>query len=57
MMSVTKKNKKPADTIKGFAEVEKRVGNYEKHPFFIKKAKDAEKFLKQAGLPKDAKQK
>ncbi|MBD0296767.1 MAG: hypothetical protein ICV84_16485 [Flavisolibacter sp.] len=55
-MSVTKKNKK-ATTLKGFAEVDNKVGNYEKHPFFVKKANEAKKFLKRAGLPKDFKAK
>ena len=54
-MSVTKKNKKTVGAAKGFAEVDRRVGNYEKHPFFIKKAKETETFLKRAGLPKDTK--
>jgi hypothetical protein len=28
------------------------VGNYEKHPFFVKKAHEAKAFLKTVGLPK-----
>lgn len=48
-MPVTKKNKKTA-ALKGFAEVNNKVGNYEKHPFFVKKANEAKKFLKRAGL-------
>jgi hypothetical protein len=28
------------------------VGNYEKHPFFIKKANEAKALLKKVGLPK-----
>jgi len=32
--------------------VDKSVGSYEKHPFFIKKANEAKAILKTAGLPK-----
>jgi hypothetical protein len=28
------------------------VGNYEKHPFFVKKANEAREKLKKVGLPK-----
>jgi len=34
------------------AIVSANVGNYETHPFFIKKAKKAKAYLKTAGLPK-----
>jgi hypothetical protein len=33
-------------------KVDKSVGNYEKHPFFIKKANEAKTLLKKVGLPK-----
>lgn len=32
--------------------VDKLVGNYEKHPFFVKKANDAKTLLTAVGLPK-----
>ena len=32
--------------------VDKSVGNYEKHPFFVKKANDAKTLLTTVGLPK-----
>ena len=54
-MSVTKKKKKAAGAVKGSAEVDATIGNYENHPFFIKKAKEAKRFLKKAGLPKEVK--
>lgn len=31
--------------------ITEEVGNYEKHPFFVKKANAAKAFLRQAGLP------
>ncbi len=34
------------------AIVSESVGNYEKHPFFIKKAAAAKALLSQVGLPK-----
>jgi hypothetical protein len=34
------------------AIVSDTVGNYEKHPFFVKKAEEARAFLKATGLPK-----
>ena len=32
--------------------VTEKVGNYEKHPFFVKKKAAANAYLKDAGLPK-----
>jgi len=29
-----------------------KVGNYEKHPFFVKKANDMKELLEKVGLPK-----
>ena len=37
---------------KVFAVVDPRVGNYEKHPFFVRKANEAKALLKAVGLPK-----
>ncbi|HKC35670.1 MAG TPA: hypothetical protein VKB95_06390 [Chitinophagaceae bacterium] len=37
---------------KTYAEVDPKVGNYEKHPFFVRKANDARALLKAVGLPK-----
>ena len=31
--------------------VNDRVGSYEKHPFFVKKANNAKAFLEKVGLP------
>ena len=47
----TIKNKKAAKN-KTLAVVDPKVGNYEKHPFFVKKANDAKALLKSVGLPK-----
>ena len=37
---------------KTYAIVDAKVGNYEKHPFFVKKANEAKTLLKAVGLPK-----
>jgi hypothetical protein len=37
---------------KTLAIVDPKVGNYEKHPFFVKKANEAKALLKSVGLPK-----
>ncbi len=50
-MPVIAKNKKTAKK-KILAVVDPKVGNYEKHPFFIKKANEAKALLKAVGLPK-----
>jgi hypothetical protein len=46
-MATKKADKKELNTI-----VSEPVGNYEKHPFFIKKAKAAKELLTKVGLPK-----
>jgi hypothetical protein len=51
-MPVIEKNKKPNRTKKVNAIVDQKVGNYEKHPFFVKKANAAKALLKEVGLPK-----
>ena len=61
-MSVTAKNKKSANpvTVRKRTSTKKKpritlsesVGNYEKHPFFVKKANEMKEFLKKAGVPK-----
>lgn len=51
-MSAASKNKASSKTKKAFAIVDPKVGNYEKHPFFVKKAKAANALLKAVGLPK-----
>ncbi len=51
---VTAKNKRSKKTS---AIVDSKVSNYEKHPFFVKKANEAKAILKRAGLPKKAKTK
>jgi hypothetical protein len=37
---------------KTHAVVDPKVGNYEKHPFFVKKANEAKALLKTVGMPK-----
>jgi hypothetical protein len=51
-MSATNKNKKTSNRKKTLAKVDPKVGNYEKHPFFVKKANEAKALLKAVGLPK-----
>lgn len=51
-MSATSKNKKTGNGKKTFAIVDPKVGNYEKHPFFVRKTKEAKALLKATGLPK-----
>lgn len=50
-MPVLSKNKK-AGKKKTLAVVDPKVGNYEKHPFFVKKANEAKALLNAVGLPK-----
>jgi hypothetical protein len=49
-MAIKKSDKKIASK-KGGATVSDKVGNYEKHPFFVKKKAADKAYLKQAGLP------
>jgi hypothetical protein len=51
-MPIITKHKKISREEKASAIVDNRVGNYEKHPFFVKKANEAKAFLKEVGLPK-----
>ena len=51
-MGTVAKNKTGTKNKKAFAVVDNEVGNYEKHPFFIKKANAAKALLKAVGLPK-----
>ena len=51
-MSATMKNKSTTNKKKSHAIVDPKVGNYEKHPFFIKKANEAKALIKVVGLPK-----
>jgi hypothetical protein len=51
-MPATVKNKKISNKKKTLAIADPKVGNYEKHPFFVKKANEAKALLKAAGLPK-----
>ena len=46
------KNRNNSKRKKTFGIVDPKVGNYEKHPFFVKKAKEAKALLKAVGLPK-----
>ncbi|MES1216481.1 MAG: hypothetical protein ABUT20_13270 [Bacteroidota bacterium] len=50
-MPVAEKHKKTGKK-KTIAVVDPKVGTYEKHPFFVKKAKEAKALLKAVGLPK-----
>jgi hypothetical protein len=49
-MPVTVKKKKAAKRKKD-PVIDNSVGNYEKHPFFVKKTREARALLKAAGLP------
>lgn len=51
-MSIAVKYKADKKNKKAAAIIDTKVGNYEKHPFFIKKANAARALLKTAGLPK-----
>ena len=51
-MPVTTKYKSNSKKKKVFAVVDPKVGNYEKHPFFVRKANEAKAILKAVGLPK-----
>jgi hypothetical protein len=46
------KNTRTIKNKKASAKVDTSVGNYEKHPFFVKKAKSAKAILDEVGLPK-----
>ena len=50
-MPAIQKNKK-VNPKKLFGVIDPKVGNYEKHPFFVKKANEAKAILKRVGLPK-----
>jgi hypothetical protein len=52
MPSVTKNKVKSKKAILG-GVVDKSVGSYEKHPFFVKKANEAKALIKKVGLPKE----
>ncbi len=47
------KNKQGAKKAKLIAIVDSKVGNYEKHPFFVKKASEIKALIKVVGLPKN----
>ena len=51
-MKGKEKNSTTSKASKKNAVVNDEVGNYEKHPFFIKKAVAAKSLLLQIGLPK-----
>ncbi len=51
-MSVRSNSNKANPKTKKRVLIADEVGNYEKHPFFVKKANEAKAFLKSAGLPK-----
>ena len=51
-MPVVAKHKSKTKTKKANAVIDSNVGNYEKHPFFVKKANAAKALLKAVGLPK-----
>lgn len=56
-MPVTTKHTRVTKKKKISATVDNSVGNYEKHPFFVKKAKAAKAILDEAGLPKKSSKK
>jgi hypothetical protein len=49
-MPATTKNKANKKKILGV--IDPKVGNYEKHPFFVRKANEARTLLKEVGMPK-----
>lgn len=51
-MSSKKKKSNNATELKPTTTVSISVGNYEKHPFFVKKAATAKSLLSEVGLPK-----
>ncbi len=51
-MPATTKHKSNSKKKKVFAVVDGKVGNYETHPFFVRKANEARALLKAVGLPK-----
>jgi hypothetical protein len=51
------KAKKYKHSTKLGAIVSDTVGNYEHHPFFVRKAEEARAFLQRAGLPGQMKEK
>ncbi len=51
------KHKSKAKKQKPNGVVDSSVGNYEKHPFFVKKANEAKALIKEVGLPKELKKK
>jgi hypothetical protein len=53
-MPATTKNKKTSTKKKILGVIDPKVGNYEKHPFFVKKANEAKAILKAVGLPRKA---
>jgi hypothetical protein len=50
-MPAIQKNKKHSSK-KTLGVVDPKVGSYEKHPFFVKKANEDREFLKTAGFPR-----
>lgn len=46
-----KKSKQPRTKLGGI--ISDKVGNYENHPFFVKKTEEARAFIKKAGFPKE----
>jgi hypothetical protein len=53
MPKASKNNTPKTKRKKVFGVVDSKVGNYEKHPFFIKKANEAKALIKKVGLPKE----
>ena len=52
-MPVTSKTKVKAKKNKANITIDKSVGSYEKHPFFVKKANEMKALIKKVGLPKE----
>ncbi len=52
-MPVTTKNKSKTKKVMSNGVVDNTVGNYEKHPFFVKKANEMKALIKEFGLPKE----
>ena len=52
-MPLTTKQKAKTKKAKPFGIVDNAVGNYEKHPFFVKKANEMKALINEVGLPKE----
>lgn len=52
MKTAIENKKTNAENKKVYATISSKVGSYEKHPFFVKKAKETKALIEMVGLPK-----